>query len=846
MKRSILGLIALLIPVILSPLTAQTIHDFDVQRYRQFLDEHKDLTFGGIRELYPSAGFLAEAPAGFNDALYADSIQRYYALNETEMELLSRHGFMVTDRIRYKSFGEAFFTVYKRDLPVYISSDAILHALHMSYSEILISIETEILLQRLTDLLEGLHGALPGLASAYSDHPEMLTALMDADLYLTIPLLLLERTVSPHYGENTDAVEKLMNLIGNETMASYPLFAPANVPRTMDFSQFTPRGHYTQSKDLTRYFKSMMWLGRTEFYLIVPNADPYSSMTEEARNEIGRRQTMAAYLINEALQQGANLQALGDIHELITFLVGESDNVTSGHLDYLKLRTGFADAASFIEMETYKKFKSNLEAEPFAQQRILSQILKTDPMQPDAIEPASAFLLLGQRFIIDSFVMGSLVYDKVRSPNRMLPKSADVLFALGNDDALYVLEEELTYYRYAPNLAALRYLVDAYEPEYWNATFFNLWLNAIRQLNPPADRTPLPEFMQTEAWTHKTMTTQLASWAQLRHDNLLYGKQSYTGGPVCSYPQSYVEPVPQFFAAIEELSVRAAQSFGAINSIGSGLKSRIVHYFENMEDIARRLKAIAQKQLDGADTSAEEKAFLREMLHEAFVCGVELNGWYKDMYFTGDDGALKEDYIIADVHTSPYDEYGAPVGWVMHVGTGPLNLAVLIAELGDGQTYAFVGPVMSYYEHVSVNFKRLTDEEWSTAFEDELSMRPEFVSSYLSFTGEPYYDHRNYFITSVSGGRDEIPDRIELGRNYPNPFNAGTLITFRIPVSLADKQVRLSIYNIQGQLIETLLDRPMPAGNYSVRWIANAASGTYFYRLSVDGRVTTGRMILLR
>ncbi len=761
MKQLSAILLAFLIVVFHCRLSAQSSQDFILQEYQSFLNRHKNITFSGIREMHPSADFLSAAPNNFTGALYADSIQRYYALNDSEIELLQKHSFVVSDRIRYESFGEAFFTIYKRDLPVYISSDAILHALHMSYSEILIMLETQVLLPRLVYLLEGLHGTLPLLAESYESDTGMKTALMDVDLYLTIPRLLLGEYVTPYYDENVAGIQTLMRMIGDESVESYPLFAPATAPRTIDFSQFTPRGHYTQSAELTRYFKAMMWLGRTEFYLIVPDAAPYSSMSQEEKDEIGRRQTTSAYLVYEALQREDNRRALDDINEILSFLVGESDNVQAYHLDDIKQQAGFKNAASFVDMETYRTFKQILEDQPFARQRILSQILKTDPFSTEKIQPAAAFMLVGQRFIIDSFVMGNVVYDKVVNPNRMLPKSVDVLFALGNNDALYVLEDELHHYNYAPNLAALRYIIDTYEPDYWRTSFFNLWLNAIRQLNPPGDRTPLPRFMQTEAWTHKTMTTQLASWVQLRHDNLLYGKQSYTGGPICSYPHSYVEPVPHFFQAIEDLAVKARESFRSIVAIEGWFKEHLYCYFETLEEIAGQLKIIAQKQIVGVELNLDEKAFLQGMLHESF---------------------------------------------------------------------------MSYYEHVSINFKRLTDEEWATAFEDEPSMRPEFVKNYLSTTGTPYYDHRNYIITSVSDGQEDVLDSFELLQNYPNPFNAGTLITFQVPSDMAHEHVNLSVYNIQGQLIETLVDRPMPAGNYSVRWEGNSAS----VRIFTGYRLTTG------
>jgi hypothetical protein len=58
--------------------------------------------------------------------------------------------------------------------------------------------------------------------------------------------------------------------------------------------------------------------------------------------------------------------------------------------------------------------------------------------------------------------------------------------------------------------------------------------------------------MQTAAWADKMLQTQLASWAQLRHDTILYSKESYTGNVLCEYPAGYVEPYPEFYAAVAQ------------------------------------------------------------------------------------------------------------------------------------------------------------------------------------------------------------------------------------------------------------------------------------------------------
>jgi hypothetical protein len=159
-------------------------------------------------------------------------------------------------------------------------------------------------------------------------------------------------------------------------------------------------------------------------------------------------------------------------------------------------------------------------------------------------------MLFGQRFVIDSYVTGSVVFDRILYNGEKicrlfpLPRCS---FSLGNDASAQLLVSELNAYHYSPNLSALRYLIDSYEPEFWKSTLYNSWLGLLRNMNPPEDKNALPGFMQTGAYWQQKMNTQLSSWAQLRHDNLLYAKQSYSGGTVCSFPYSYVEPFPGLY-----------------------------------------------------------------------------------------------------------------------------------------------------------------------------------------------------------------------------------------------------------------------------------------------------------
>ncbi len=90
----------------------------------------------------------------------------------------------------------------------------------------------------------------------------------------------------------------------------------------------------------------------------------------------------------------------------------------------------------------------------------------------------------------------------------------------------------------------------------------------------------------------------------------------------------------------------------------------------------------------------------------------------------------------------------------------------------------------------------------------------------------------------------EIPDRLVLHPNYPNPFNPTTQIEFEIPES---GHVRLEVYDVTGRRVHTLADEFMTAGVWSRTWNASGlASGVYLYRLELDKRVRVGRALLLK
>ncbi|MCP4685713.1 MAG: T9SS type A sorting domain-containing protein [bacterium] len=89
-----------------------------------------------------------------------------------------------------------------------------------------------------------------------------------------------------------------------------------------------------------------------------------------------------------------------------------------------------------------------------------------------------------------------------------------------------------------------------------------------------------------------------------------------------------------------------------------------------------------------------------------------------------------------------------------------------------------------------------------------------------------------------------LPAEFALDQNYPNPFNPTTVIGFGLP---AASRVDLQVFNILGQNVKTLVDRPMEAGWHDVEFNgADLPSGIYFYRLRHDNGNLTRKMMLVK
>jgi hypothetical protein len=264
---------------------------------------------------------------------------------------------------------------------------------------------------------------------------------------------------------------------------------------------------------------------------------------------------------------------------------------------------------------------------------------------------------------------------------------------------------------YEGNLTVLKQEFNGLTEEDWMRSSYTAWLYALQSLVTVEYGDEYPGFMRTLAWRDEKLNTALGSWAQLRHDTILYAKQTYIPIYLCSYPEAFVEPNPAFYARMQKLSERTLGAVGLLNP--SEVEPTIISSLQTLRNVTQKLKVISEKELAGEPLAKEEVEFVKQL---AWLCASGgFVGWYVDTIHTIAAAAHSvsslEAPVIADVATFPPGDFKYPPQ-ILHVGVGYVNALVVLFPKPDGGLVAAVGPVFSYYEFRLIGTKRLNDDEW--------------------------------------------------------------------------------------------------------------------------------------
>ena len=741
--------------------------------FNKALEKHSDSTYENFIARFPNRTYLDKLNFDPTQATYYEEVAKKMQLTAAETQLYRKNGFVSIDHGQRYSFGSAYFGIYTRDLPVLITTDSIMHALHKSFNESVIELERYHFIPTLNDALTKIHQQL-AKETQKKEYAKLSASFRDLDLYLTVARLLLadgakqaakdkqvfadvftddginsdesmqnpfeekdikklelaeeraekEFKVESLFEQNAKASRVLSIIEGGEINESIQLYGEQ---RSVDFSQFRPRGHYTKTKDLQNYFKAMMWLGRADCgFNVTPPRVPSSVITDS------KRAVQTTAILALLIEKSGTKKEIESIKKDISVLLGEEDGLSLNMVFDCLQDCEVKSIDAIQQPEKMEAIQSWLTTKGLAQQRILSQhITKTSPTSEPADSPG-VFNLFGQRFTADSFILSKLVYDNIhfqgRSVERMLPRGLDMAAALGSDLAAHELKQEIQTYPYAANLMACQDYINSYQPKDWNATLYNRWINILKALDDDHSKKPFfPQTMKTKAWGQKQLQTQLASWSQLRHNSALYAKQSYSAGIFCEYPKGYIEPYPEVYRQLGEFA-EAMQKCVEQSNLPESRKKRLAEFWGQFSKIQTTLQALSLKQLKGEAFTKEENTFIKKTIDQKGEgCGPPTyDGWYADLFLKRSDSFEWEPEII-DIHTSP-DNRG--ISTCLEVATGDVNFIVAAIDNGKDKT-TYVGPAFSYYEFIkSLNGgeNRLTDEEWGEMlYKGTTPARPEWI-----------------------------------------------------------------------------------------------------------------------
>jgi hypothetical protein len=692
-----------------------------------------------------------EAEYDLSQVAYYDQVKQEFNLTAQQEQMLKKHGFTIvgmsndSDSYFYpwQRFEGFYYTkVYGPDLPVFVTTDSILHLFHVVFDCSLRMIENQTFYPMVSEVTQyAFQKSLNDYNTIPHDNSMKYWAIRNATVYFAVARSLIS-------GENVTVPSELSSDVSfflNEIWAEEPRFVMAGswqypgdaVILQYDFTQFTVRGHYLGEPTLERYFQTMMWYGN--FPVFIPRINETYSW------ENSHIDTAAIVYARDILKQNPlHFDQWITLYNVTSALVGESDSINPLSLE-VALHNVFGERIQYIDVAATQSGLEELSGElakPEYEQRILGQALISNNPDDEVRYPI-VFQFMGQRYVPDSFMFQMLCWDKTgfnsAEKRRLMPKSLDLFAVLGSERAYQLLTPDHDYENYTENLATLKNTFENLTEDEWFHSSYVAWIYSLQSLVNVEVNNSYPDFMRNLAWQDEKLNTVCGSWSQLRHDTLLYAKQPYIPGLICSYPEAFVEPYPTFYYRMQRLSERTIEAISILSS--EGINPVIMDSLQTMGDICQKLETISNKELMKQPLTAEENDFIKQIVWRCGSGGFV--GWYVDTIHAVTQAAnytsLLDVPVIADVATFPPGDLWDPPQ-ILHVGVGYVNALVVLYQKSDGTLVAAVGPVFSYYEFPLIGTKRLNDDEWKTmlAFNNRTEYLPEWVKDVYGM-GDPLF-----------------------------------------------------------------------------------------------------------
>ncbi len=569
---------------------------------------------------------------------------------------------------------EQLYHVYENNhyeyIPNFITTDLYLQILHKHFSSTLQNIEEQHFVPLLRDLLAGIKSKTMQLANTSSNQQLKESAAWSAT-YISIAGSLLDSikfAVPPQFTSQYD--EEL----GKTTTASGSgsTFLDS---RLIVYSDFIPRGNYTKSPELMRYFRSVKWL----------NGAPIFIDTDE--------RFVSALVIAATIKSSPRLlTSFSRFNEAIKFIVGDEDNLS---LANLIASISEAEAVNLEQLTTPEKLEAlRKKISVKGVNKIRAKGTNDDA---EALMNRPSILFTAGRYTFDADILSRLIHVLGPNPRRPFPKGLDVFATFGSTIAENILINEYNelerWPAYSDSLSKLKQQFKDYSD--WNRNIYTKTFEAIKSMNEAQEEYPL--FTKTPSWGKRNLLTSLAAWAELKHDMLLYAERPFAaeagegGGPPPPQHVSYVEPNIKFWEKALELLDFQQQVLSKMHLTNSDVSS----VNSELQSIGAFLLKISRAELAGEKVSNEDFDDLTWLAGRIELLTLRI---IKSDHLPENE---KNIALVTDVYSYK--------NTLLEEGVGTGDEIYVVAEI-NGKPYITKGAVFSYYEFKSDS--PLTDEAW--------------------------------------------------------------------------------------------------------------------------------------
>lgn len=633
---------------------------------------------------------------------------------------------------------------------ILVTPDLVLHAYHKYFELTLEQLEQHELNQALGNFLSGLQANLVVAVAGSRGEVQKRYQNLEAQIVLARVLFDNKNVDKPSYfsspadeqayndqDKNIDSLanaEKILNKYSQDltpesitnikmdlaaiydakTIGVSPLFGQYDNQIETDYTQYTPRSHYAKNSILRAYFRTMMYLGRSSYLL---------------KSDLGMADTNL--LVKQmAFKKGntpAPLETWKRIMAVTGFYAGQSDDLTYNEWKDFEtsiLGSDLNSDAALIAPENINKLAQNLDK--LRLPKILSDVI-VDPNiaardKADLLRQTLSFRIFGQKFSYDAWILNDLTAGQEKTEVRLssTPSALFIPAAFGDKQAQEYIKEFLSRSAgfsadevtgFLTKLDQKKTDISKVKNEEWFNSMGSAWLYVLGSLTHNYGE-HYPLYMQATSFLDKQIQSFLGSYAELKHDTLLYAKQSYAelgaGGderPVPPVVKGFVEPNLEFWARFNNLLSRTEQLFKDNNLFkGNSASDRLTQF----KGISALYTNIAEKELRGQAISDDDYESLRT---------TKLSFMAQPFEAVDPDENSGQTALIADIHTDAVE------GQILYEATAkPYFMLAIVGN--EGLPRVTVGLVYNHYELTDKIGQRLTDENWRNRVYKDNSLLP--------------------------------------------------------------------------------------------------------------------------